>query len=78
MTTVNEIIRFDMGSFARKMDEPDYELHVPGEDSGYEAIRGEKIYYVNFLIQLRHEGNVDYRRFRLMITQDGIREIQKM
>lgn len=75
---VNEIIRFDMGGFARKMDEPGYELHVPGGDSGYEAIRGEKIYYVNFLIQLRHEGNVDYRRFRLMITQDGIREIQKM
>ena len=75
---VNEIIRFDLGNFARKMDEHAYELYVPEGDSGYTAIKGEKIYYVNFLIQLRHEGNVDYRRFRLMITRDGIREIQNL
>lgn len=75
---VNEIIRFDLGNFARKMDEHAYELYVPEGDSGYMAIKGEKIYYVNFLIQLRHEGNVDYRRFRLMITRDGIREIQNL
>ena len=75
---VNEIIRFDLGSFARKMDEPAYELYVPEGDADYASIKGEKIYYVNFLIQLQHEGNVEYRRFRLMITRDGIREIQKL
>lgn len=75
---VNEIIHFDLGSFARKMDEPAYELYVPGGEDGYASIEGEKIYYVNFLIQLQHEENVEYRRFRLMIARDGIREIQKL
>ena len=75
---INEIIRFDLGSFARKMDEPAYELYVPEGEADHASIKGEKIYYVNFLIQLQHEGNVEYRRFRLMITRDGIREIQKL
>lgn len=75
---INEIIRFEVGNFVRKMDEREYELYVPDGDAAYEAIKGDKVYYVNFLIQLQHEAMVDYRRYRLVINRDGIQEIQKL
>lgn len=73
---VNEILRFNVGSFVQKMDEQDYELYVPEGETGYRPIKGDKVYYLNFLIQLLHAGQVEYKRYRLMITREGIQEIQ--
>ena len=75
---VNEILRFNVGSFVQKMDERDYELYVPKGESDYGPIRGDKIYYLNFLIQLQHGEQVEYKRYRLVIDRDGIQEIQRM
>ncbi len=75
---VNEILRFNVGSFVQKMDERDYELYVPEEGGGYRLITGDKVYYLNFLIQLQHGQQVEYRRYRLVIDREGIQEIQKM
>ena len=60
------------------MDERDYELYVPRGEAGYGPIMGDKIYYLNFLIQLLHGEQVEYKRYRLVIDRDGIQEIQKM
>ena len=60
------------------MDERDYELYVPEEGGGYRLITGDKVYYLNFLIQLQHGQQVEYRRYRLVIDREGIQEIQKM
>ncbi len=75
---VNEILRFNVGSFVQKMDERDYELYVPRGKVDYGLIMGDKIYYLNFLIQLLHGEQVEYKRYRLVINRDGIQEIQKM
>lgn len=75
---VNEILRFNVGSFVQKMDERDYELYVPRGEADYGPIMGDKIYYLNFLIQLLHGEQVEYKRYRLVIDRDGIQEIQKM
>ena len=75
---VNEILRFNVGNFVQKMDERDYELYVPRGEADYGLIMGDKIYYLNFLIQLLHGEQVEYKRYRLVINRDGIQEIQKM
>ena len=75
---VNEILRFNVGSFVQKMDERDYELYVPEGETGYVPINGDKVYYLNFLTQLQHADQVEYKRYRLVITREGIQEIQKM
>jgi hypothetical protein len=51
---------------------------VPKGESDYGPIRGDKIYYLNFLIQLQHGEQVEYKRYRLVIDRDGIQEIQRM
>lgn len=75
---INEIIRFNMNGFVQKMDEREYELHVPEGEERYGTIMGDKIYYVNFLIQIQHGDTMEYRRYRLVINRDGIQEIQHM
>lgn len=75
---INDILRFNVSSFILKMDNPEVPLAVPDDRGGYEVINGERIYYINFLIQLRYENNVAYKRFRLIMSRDGIERIEKL
>lgn len=75
---INDILRFNVSSFILKMENPEVPLAVPDDQGGYEITEGERIYYINFLIQLRYENNIDYKRFRLTMSRNGIEGIQKM
>ncbi len=74
---INDILSFNISGFILKMDNPEVPLAVPKKDKGYEIIRGERIYYLNFLIQLRYEDKIDYKRFRLVMSRNGIEGIEK-
>lgn len=74
---INDILRFNVSSFILKMDNPEVPLAVADDQDGYEVINGERIYYINFLLQLRYEDNVDYKRFRLVMSRNGIEGIEK-
>ena len=71
---VNDITRFHVGGFLEKMDGREYQLLVPGG----EKVTGEKVYYLNFLMQFRYDGRVNYRRFRLTLTREGIQGIEEL
>ncbi|MDR2129791.1 MAG: hypothetical protein LBP56_01255 [Odoribacteraceae bacterium] len=75
---VNDITRFNVADFLEKMDGREYNLYVPGEGDEYGTVVGEKVYYLNFLMQFRYDGRVNYRRFRLMLTRDGIQGIEEL
>lgn len=75
---VHNILRFNVSSFILKMENPEVPLAVPKEEGGYEIINGERIYYINYLLQLRSSENVDYKRFRLILSRNGIEGIEKM
>lgn len=75
---INDILSFNVSGFVLKMDNPEVPLAIPSEDGGYEIINGERIYYINFLIQLRYDDNIDYKRFRLIMSRDGIQGIEKL
>ncbi|MDR0766296.1 MAG: hypothetical protein LBF09_05100 [Odoribacteraceae bacterium] len=75
---VNDITRFHVGRFLEKMDGREYHLHVPGDDDTCERVTGEKIYYLNILVQYRHEEQDRYRRFRLMLTREGIQRVEEL
>lgn len=75
---IHDILRFNVSSFILKMDNPEVPLAIPKEEGGYEVIDGERIYYINFLLQLRSDERVDYKRFRLIMSRNGIEGIEKM
>ena len=77
-TGVNDIMRFNVEDFLEKMDSHEYELDMLEEGDNCGIVVGEKIYYINFLMQFQHEGTVNYRRFRLVLTRNGIHSIREL
>lgn len=75
---INDILRFNMSNFIQKMDSPEVPLAVPTADGGYEVVYGEKSYYINFLLQFQYDGQLRYKRFRLVMSRNGIEGIEKL
>ncbi len=75
---INDILRFNVSNFIQKMDNPEVPLPIAKEEGGYEVIFGKKIYYINFLMQFKYDGNINYKRFRLAMSRNGIEEIERM
>lgn len=74
---MNEIIRFNFSGFIFKMDNPEFPLFVPDEDEGYKIIKGERTYYLNLIMQMKHEDQVNYKRYRIVLNREGIRDIEE-
>ena len=51
-------------------------LEVPDDKGGYETVLGERTYYINLLMQLKSEEKIDYKRFRLILSRNGIEGIE--
>lgn len=73
---INDIIRFNVFNLTLKMDNPDVPLFVGDENEYFAIIRGEKIYYLNLIMQLRHEDVTTYKRYRLVLNRNGILNIE--
>lgn len=75
---INNILRYNFSNFIQKMDNPEIPLPIPGESGGYELVTGEKIYYINFLMQFQYDGKINYKRFRVVMSRNGIEEIEQL
>ena len=75
---INNIMRFNISNFVLKMDNPEVPLPVPDKEGGFEVISGKRIYYLNFLIQLKDKESVTYKRFRLSMSRNGIEGIERL
>ncbi len=73
---VNEIIRFNFSNFIAKMDDPLVPLYAPNGDMQYEIINGEKIYYINLIMQLKSDEHIKYKRYCIILSRKGIRDIE--
>lgn len=74
---MNDIIRFNVSNFTQKMDNPVVPLYSPGENGNIEIVKGEKMYYINLVMQLKNEKQSEYKRYRIVLNRKGIREIEK-
>lgn len=75
---IHNIQRFNVSSFILKMRNREMPLEVPDEEGGYETVLGERTYYINLLVQLKSEDSIDYKRFRLILSRNGIEGIEKL
>jgi hypothetical protein len=73
---INEIVRFSITGFTNKMDNPEIPLHCLDEHNDPILIQTEKIYYLNLIMQLKHEDQLEYKRYRLVMNREGIKEIE--
>jgi hypothetical protein len=60
------------------MDDPEVPLFALSDDErGYTIVQGEKIYYMNLVLQLHNENQTDFLRYRLAFNRNGLRGIEK-
>ncbi len=75
MKGINDIIRYNITEYTRKMDNPKFLLSGTWEDNNYRPIIGEKIYRLHFVIQCVYEGMTEYKRVVVKCNRDGIIEV---
>ena len=78
MKGVNEIIRLHLNRFTHKMDNPEVPIYSFDEDGNMITSSIQKIYYVNIVFQLQHDGAAEYHHFRLTMTRNGVQAIDKI
>ena len=73
---INDIIRYNITEYVRKMDNPSIPLSGSWEEDGYKPIVGEKIYRLTFVFQCVFEGKTEYKRVLVMCNKNGILEVR--
>ncbi|NLF44235.1 MAG: hypothetical protein GX587_16200 [Bacteroidales bacterium] len=73
---INDIIRFNISGMVTKMDNPDFPLFTGCESNEIQVIKGERVYYLNLVMQLKNENQVDYRRYRIALNRNGILDVE--
>ncbi len=77
VTGVTDIVRFNVRSWLKKMDNPVKPVYYPEEDGTLGLIRAKRIYHVNMLIRYREkDGPAQYMKYRLILSRNGIRKVE--
>jgi len=75
MKGINDIMRFNITEFVRKMDNPSIPLSGAWEEDGFSPIVGKKIYRLTFVFQCVYEGHTEYKRVLVKCNKNGIIEV---
>ena len=76
MRGINDIMRYNITEFVRKMDNPSFPLAGTWENEGYQPIEGRKIYRLTFVIQCAFEGKTEYKRMVVRCDKNGIISVE--
>lgn len=77
MRGINEIMRLHLNRFTHKMDNPEVPVDTLDAKGNILSLSVEKIYYVNVVFQVQHDGDVRYQHFRMTMTRNGILDIDE-
>lgn len=72
---INDILRYNITEYTRKMDNPSFPLSGTWEDNAYKSIEGRKVYRLTFIIQCVYEGKTEYKRVVVSCDRNGIVKI---
>ena len=75
---VNESLRLHLTRFTHKRDNPEVPIDSFDEDGRLFTASIQKIYYVNVVFQLQHDGDAEYHHFRITMTRNGVQAIDKI
>lgn len=75
---INDIIRLNVSGLMLKMDNPEMPLFYLNQENQCRTINGEKIYYINLIMQFKSGSQNQYQRIRLIVNRNGISELEQM
>jgi len=75
---INDILRLHVNRFTQKMDNPDQPLNIINKEGEIEEVISQKTYYLNIVMQVKYEDKTEYKRFRIVLSRNGILEVQEL
>ena len=73
---INEIVRLNLAHIVQKMDNPKETYNIVSKDGNIEQIEADKIYYINYILNIEHNTQNKFKRYRIVCTRDGIIDIE--
>lgn len=77
MNSVVDIMRLNVSRYLSRMDNSKTPIYVC-DDRRCRKILGNRVYHVNIIMKHSGNGRVAYRRFRLILNQNGIKRIEEV
>ena len=78
MSGVNDIMRLHLNRFTHKMDNPKISIDTLDADGNLKSISVRKTYYINVVFQLKHDEQTKYQHFRIVMSRDGVLQINEI
>lgn len=78
MSGINDIMRLHLTRFTHKMDNPKIEIDTLDAEGGLKSLSVRKTYYINVIFQLKHDEQTKYQHFRIVMSRDGVIEINEV
>ena len=75
---INDIIRLNISNYIQKMDNPYVPLYILDDDNSLRKVNCKKVYFLNIVMQYQYDDRIDYKRFRVSISRNGIESIKEM
>lgn len=75
---INDIFRLHLTRFTQKTDNPEQLLSYLDSVGSFHQVGSLKTYYLNIIMQVRYDDQIDYKRFRIIFTRDGIMEVEEL
>ncbi len=77
VNSIVDIMRLNVSRFLTRMDNSKTPIYVC-DTNGCQRIFGNRVYHVNMVMKHSGNGRVVYRRFRLVLNQNGIKRIEEV
>ena len=78
MSGINDIMRLHLTRFTHKMDNPKIDIDTLDADGGLKSMSVRKTYYINVVFQLKHDEQTKFQHFRIVMSRDGVIEINEI
>jgi hypothetical protein len=75
---INDIMRLHMNRFTHKMDNPTIKIDTLDSEGKLKSMGVCKTYYINIVFRLQHDGQINYQHFRIVMSRDGIIQINEI
>jgi hypothetical protein len=72
---INDIMRFSVAGFTRRMGDPRKSLFVLNKDD-YRKVKAERVYHLNMILRYGGVERVRYKRFRIVLNRRKIKRIE--
>ena len=72
---INEIMRFNVAEFTRRMGNPRKELFVV-DGGDYRKVKAERVYHLNMVLRYGGDDRVMYKRLRIVLNRRKIKRIE--